>query len=78
MIDFGICRECSFSEWHPPEESDDGEMEVYPSVGCNLFGDLLLMNSDPPSGCPNSLMHKLKTQEVPRGFANYMSGGGRR
>ena len=77
MINFGVCRECSHGEWHPPVEGDDGEMRVRPSVGCGLSGDVLLMNSAPPGGCPYRLEHRMSTQVVPAGFADYMSGGRR-
>lgn len=75
MIDFRICQRCPHGEWHAPTESLDGEFEVKPSVGCALSGDVLLMNSNPPPDCPDSLQHKLVTQDVPLRFADHMSGG---
>jgi hypothetical protein len=69
MIDFTVCRKCEHCTWDSGEE-----LGVKPSVMCGLTGDTLLMNSDVPEGCKFSLEHKLTTQDVPVGFANYMSG----
>lgn len=69
MIDFKVCRKCDKGIVEPGEE-----MGVRPSVECELTGEILLMNSDCPEDCPFSLEHKLSTQDVPQGFANYMSG----
>jgi len=79
MIDFGLCQQCdSCGEWEPGEQADDVGDGVRPSVKCDLTGDVLLMNSEPPEDCPYSLEHKLVTQDVPASFANYMSGCTRR
>ena len=70
MIDFTLCRKCDKCSW------DSGvDLGVKPSVVCSINGDVLLMNSNVPIGCPFSLEHKLVTQDVPESFANYMSGG---
>jgi hypothetical protein len=75
MINFNLCRKCDHcGVFDKGEESDTGGLEIRPSVMCNLSGDTLLMNSNAPKGCPYSLEHKLVTQDIPRGFANYMSG----
>jgi hypothetical protein len=75
MIDFGLCRNCDYcGDWAPGEVTDTGEVGVRPSVRCELSGDLLLMNSDAPRGCPYALEHKLVTQDVPVAFADHMSG----
>lgn len=76
MIDFGLCRKCESCEvWEPGEEAEFNGKGVKPSVSCKLAeGDILLMNSYAPKDCPYALEHKLVTQNVPVGFANYMSG----
>jgi len=75
MIDFGLCRQCEHcGDWEPGEETESGDVGVRPSVACRLSGDILLMNSDAPEDCLYSLEHKLVTQNMPIGFANYMSG----
>lgn len=79
MIDFGICRhKCGDCLWHPGEESDSDSVGLRPSVQCGVTGDVLLMNSDVPTECSYKLEHKLFTQNIPQGFANYMSGCRRR
>jgi len=74
MIDFKICRECKFGKWQEPQHDTHGNIVVMPSVECSLNNDILLMNSLPPSDCPDRLFHKMATQVVPKRFANHMSG----
>jgi len=74
MIDFWLCQKCGHCEEFEPGSTENGEVAVRPSVECGLFGDVLLMNSEPPDDCPYSLEHKLVTQDVEQSFADHMSG----
>lgn len=76
MINLSICRKCRHGKIEPHRESEDGGLDVMPAVECGVGGELhmLLMNSDPPDGCPFDLEHGLTTQEVPKSFADRMSG----
>lgn len=74
MIEFSLCRKCPNGIFQPVKELN-GETKVRANTKCSLVdGDLLLMNSDIPKGCPYALEHKLVTQDVPVTFANHMSG----
>jgi hypothetical protein len=74
MINFNLCRKCDNCRVWDKGKEDSGSLGIRPSVTCGLTNDILLMNSDAPKGCPYALEHKLVTQDVPQGFANYMSG----
>ncbi len=76
MIDFNTCRKCG-GKVHPAETDESGEMTVRPSVMCRITDDLMLMNDDPPPGCPYDLEHRMICQNVPPEFADHMSGGKR-
>lgn len=75
MVSFRICRKCQYGEYHEEEYDGEGRMVVRPSVHCSKSEQELLMNQDPPDGCPYSLEHQLVCQDIPKKFANMVSGG---
>jgi hypothetical protein len=81
MIDFKFCRKCPYGKYMGHKQNDQGEFDLYPSVECSVEGEveeLLLMNSEVPSKCPYHLEHKLVTQNVPKVFADRLSGDRRK
>jgi len=55
--------------------NERGELEVSPSVACDLADSgLLLMRDDPPGDCPFRLEHVLAMQDADPEFADWMSG----
>jgi hypothetical protein len=75
MIHFRTCKFCGKGEWEPPRYGPDGEIEIYPSVRCEVCGESLLMNSEVPEKCPYILEHKLAMQSVSIRDADRLSGG---
>jgi hypothetical protein len=74
MLHFRLCYKCKQGVIQTAKESEDGELEVRPSVFCKLVGHLLFMKDDPPEECPYAMEHLLVTQDADSDFVDWMSG----
>lgn len=75
-LDFRLCQKCPHGEYEKPEYDDDGTIARYPSVTCDVNGEVLLVDNDIPVGCPYVLEHMIVVQDIPEKHIQQLSGKG--
>jgi len=76
-LDFRLCQKCPQGEYEEPEYGEDGTINRYPSVTCQVaHGAVLLVDDEIPKGCLYVLEHKVMTQDLSTRVIRRLSGKG--